>query len=89
MTTEPGPLQRDMRAQFRRELDAPSTRVVAVTEAALARHEEIPRRNIGILYPEFGDELAAKWQVTDSVGSYRIFTRRDASDAPTPHPDPS
>lgn len=89
MTTAPGPLQRELRAQFRRELDAPTTRVVAVTAAALAEHEDIPRRNIGILYREFGELLRAEWQVIDTVGSYRIFVRRRADGAPTPHPDPS
>jgi hypothetical protein len=72
----PGPAQERLRAEYLSALDAASTRHVAVTADALAGREPQPRKSIPMLFPELAARLEQAWVLTDSAGSYRIFSRR-------------
>jgi hypothetical protein len=73
-----GPIQQALRAEFLASLATPETRYVVVSHKAMAGIEPNLRKNVPVLFPEFSAALAERWQVTDSVGDYRIHTRRPA-----------
>jgi hypothetical protein len=72
-----GPIQQRMRLEFLGTLDDARTRFVVVSGNAMAGNEP-SRKNVPVLFPELSTVLAERWQVTDSVGDYRILTRRAA-----------
>jgi hypothetical protein len=73
-----GPIQQRLRAEFLASLETPATRFVVVSRKAMAGIEPNLRKNVPVLFPEFSAALAERWQVADSVGDYRIHTRRTA-----------
>jgi len=73
-----GPIQKRLRDEFLASLETPGTRFVIVSHKAMAGIEPNLRKNVPVLFPEFSAALAERWQVTDSVGDYRIHTRRAA-----------
>ena len=82
-TNEPvplGPIQQRLRAELLASLETPATRYVVVSGKAMAGFEPNLRKNVRILFPEFGELLDRGWQVRDSVGDYRIYARRPAGD---------